>query len=266
MKIIKKIKNKIISYYQYYFNRYKYNDHLYPDTFLAKNKKITGIKLNKAPEIIYTFWTGDNPLTPNREKGLESLRKYAKVKVELITPQNLDDYILKDYPIHPAYKYLSLNHRSDYLRAYFMLHHGGGYADIKKYSHSWKKPFEELNSRDDKWAIGYRELGAWGVPKIPGKLGQDLKKNYLYLIGNGAFIYKPQSPIAKEWMQEVHNRLDFFYEALKKNPAKDIFGSNPDYPIPWAHLTGEIHHPLVLKYHDKILFNNNILPSMKDYR
>ncbi len=264
--IINKILRKINSYISYYFKLYKYDSKKYPDSFVSKQPKIKNVKLENAPKIIYTFWTGNNPITPNRQKGLESLRKKTQVKVKLITPENLQAYILKDYPLHPAYEYLSLIHRSDYLRAYFMLHLGGGYADIKKYSHLWKKAFEELNSRDDKWAIGYRELGAWGVPKIPGKLGQDLKKNYLYLIGNGAFIYKPQSPIAKEWMQEVHNRLDFFFEALKKNPAKDIFGSNPEYPIPWAHLMGEIHHPLLLKYHERILHDKSLLPSMKNYR
>ncbi len=269
MNFILKVKsgiNKFRSIILYVFRTYKYQNNKYPNTFLANVPKVMKAHLKQAPEIIYTFWTGDNELTPNRKKGLESLRKNAGIEIKLITPQKLDKYILKDFPLHEAYEYLSLNHRSDYLRAYFMLHYGGGYADIKLYKHSWKKAFEKLNASSDKWALGYRELGAWGVPKLSGKLGKDLKKYYLYLIGNGAFIYKPNSPIAKEWMEEVHRRLDGYYEKLKENPAEDVFGSNENYPIPWAHLTGEIHHPLALKYHDKTLKSKSVLPSMKNYR
>ncbi len=264
--MINRIQKKLRVYYQFYLKRYKYHNDLYPETFLINFPKEKNVKLNNAPEVIFTFWTGDNPLTPNRKKGLESLKKNTGIEVKLITPKNLSNYIIKTHPLHPAYEFLSLNHRSDYLRAYFMYYYGGGYADIKKYSNSWAAAFKKLNRYPNKWALGYQELGAWGVPKIEGKLGKDLKLNYLYLIGNGAFIYKPQSPIAKEWITEVEKRLDYFLPLLKKNPAKDFFGKNKNYPIPWAHLTGEIHHPLILKYHDKVLFSNAISPSMKDYR
>ena len=61
------------------------------------------------------------------------------MKVLLITPNNLNDYIVKDDPLPEAYNYLSLVHKADYLRTYFMYHYGGGYADIKRYQHSWKE-------------------------------------------------------------------------------------------------------------------------------
>jgi len=264
--MIKRLQKKTLAYYQFYLKRYKYYDNKYSYTYLSKYPKVESTALENAPEVIFTFWTGDNPLTPNRKKGLESLKKHTGVEVKLITPKNLLDYIIKEHPLHLAYEFLSLNHRSDYLRAYFMYYYGGGYADIKKYSKSWVVAFKKLSGYPNKWALGYRELGAWGVPKIKGKLGEDLKLNYLYLIGNGAFIYKPKSPIAKEWLTEVEKRLDDFLPELEKNPATDFFGKNKNYPIPWAHLTGEVHHPLVLKYYDKVLFSNAILPSMKDYR
>ncbi len=264
--LFKRIYRKFIAYKNYILKTYKYNEELYPNTFLGKKTKKEIDTLSSAPKIIYIFWTGDNPITPNRQKGIDSLIKNAKVPVKLITPKNLQEYILDDFPLHKAYQYLSLNHRSDYLRAYFMLHYGGGYADIKLYNKSWKRAFNRLNGNNDKWVIGYREVGAWGIPQVGGKLESDLKRNYLSLIGNGAFIYKPHSPIVKEWMYELHQRLDNYYELLKDNPATDIFGKNPNYPIPWAHLTGEIHHPLVLKYHDKLLFDNSLKPSFKNYR
>lgn len=264
--IIKKIKFKLQQYYQFYLKRYKYHNDLYPETFLSNFPKEKNTKLDKAPEVIYTFWTGDNPLTPNRKKGLDSLKKYSRVKVQLITPDNLPDYIKKEHPLHPAYEYLSLVHKSDYLRGYFMYYYGGGYADIKKYSKSWQAPFKKLNTSPDKWALGYQELGAWGVPKIKGKLGKDLKLNYLYLFGNVSFIYKPQSPIAKEWLTEVEKRLDEYLSKLQKDPAKDFFGKNKNYPIPWSFILGQVMQPLLLKYYDRILFSKSILPSMKDCR
>jgi hypothetical protein len=58
---------------------------------------------------------------------------------------------LPEYPLHPAFKYLSYVHKSDYLRSYFMHFYGGGYADIKKYSsnNNWKECFNLLNSNTD---------------------------------------------------------------------------------------------------------------------
>ena len=83
---------------------------------------------------IYCFWTGTNEMNETRLNGLNKLRSVSGCNVVLITPDNLNDFLIE--PLHPAYKYLSLVHRSDYLRAYFMHYHGGGYSDIKpgKYS------------------------------------------------------------------------------------------------------------------------------------
>jgi len=269
MYILNKTKSglkKIKSYYLYYTRSYKYADNLYPGTFLSRSSKVSKTLLNPAPEIIYTFWTGDNELTPNRKKGLESLRKNTEVEVKLITQKNLDKYILKDYPLHKAYEYLSYVHRADYLRCYFMLHYGGGYADVKPFNHSWKKAFEKLNNDSEKWVIGYQELGAWGVPVVQGKLGKDIKTYYLYLLGIISFVFKPYSPIAQEWMDELNLRLDENYEVLKRNPAIDPFGTNNNYPIPWSYILGQILHPLFLKYHDKTIKTKKLIPVLKNYR
>lgn len=66
------------------------------------------------------------------------LTKNSGVEVKLITPKNLNNYLLPDFPLHPAYDYLSLVHKSDYLRCYFMHFHGGGYSDIKPNYKNWK--------------------------------------------------------------------------------------------------------------------------------
>ena len=94
----------------------------------------------RVPRRIFAFWTGDNALSANRERCLREMRAmHDGLEIVLITPQNLREWVVDGAPIHPAYRHLSLIHRSDYLRAYFMAHHGGGYADIKTPTHSWSR-------------------------------------------------------------------------------------------------------------------------------
>ncbi|MGZ2371880.1 hypothetical protein ACXR6G_19055 [Ancylomarina sp. YFZ004] len=254
----------LYKYYVLYFNKYKYNSDQYRDTFLSRVEKKENSKLNYAKEIIYVFWTGNNELTNNRKIGLQSLIENSGVEVKLITPNNLDQYIIKEYPLHKGFKYLSLIQKSDYLRCYFMLHHGGGYSDIKQCLNSWRKLFSKLNNVDDKWVLGVRERYQGSVVNIKNELGKDLKKNYPILISNGAFVYKPNSPICKEWMMEIHNRMDYFFPKLIKNPG-GIYDEN-NYPIPWAFLAGHIMHPLILKYNEKVTYFEKELFSIKNYR
>ena len=249
------------------FKFYKYHDEKYKGTFLDKNKKVAIDSLDDAPKVIYTFWTGDNELTENRTMNLNVLKKYSGVDVILITPENLEQYVIDDCPIHEGYKYLSLNHRSDYLRAYFMYHHGGGYTDIKNNNKNWSPAFELLNKSRNKWFLGYQEVGRYGVNDVTkGMLGKDLKKYYKYLMGNGAFIFKPKSMAAKEWLSEIHDKLDKKLEVLKLNPSEGFFGQNENYPFCWGEFGGNIQHPVGLKYFDRVIFNNLVLPSMKNYR
>ena len=92
----------------------------------------------------------------------------------------------------------------------------------------------------------------------------DCEKYHNIIISNGGYVYKPNSPIVKEWMIELHKRLDHFMDDLIKNPG-DEFGSG-NYPIPWAYLAGYLMTPLILKYHDKIIPLDVELYSSKNYR
>lgn len=218
--------------------------------------------------VIYIFWTGDNEITPNRLQGINSLEQVSGVKVQLITPQNLSDYIKEDDPLPEAYLYLSLNHRSDYLRSYFMYHYGGGYADIKTYYKSWIPAFDKLDA-SDAYVIGYPEVGFWGAAQhdIENQyLKKDLWNHWRLLIGNGAFICRPHTRMAAEWHTAVKNRLIAYTEQLRSHPAQDVFGRNADYPIPWGGMQGEIFHPFCLKYKDKLLKEKALIPSFEDYR
>lgn len=255
---------EVYKFYTLHIVPYKYNEEIYLDSFVSNKTKVNKIKLEKAKEVIYIFWTGNNEIPPNRLKGIESLKELSEVEVVLVTANNLNEYVLKDFPLHPAYEYLSFVHRADYLRSYFMLHFGGGYSDIKPCLRSWKKLFEELNSSDDKWGIAPREKYVGGVSNVEGPIGVEIKKYHNNLICNGAFVYKPYSPIVEEWMEETHKRLDHFLPELKKYIAKEY--GDDGYPLPWSYIMAQIMHPLVLKYHERIICKDIFLYSIENYR
>jgi len=230
----------------------KYNNYNFPQELFEKKAKLK----------IFTFWTNeDNPLTENRKKCLENLKKTTDVSVILITKDNLSEWLLPEYPLHSSYNYLSSVHKADYLRCYFMHHYGGGYSDIKSHTESWKNSFDKLNSDPDILAIGYQEIEG-GVAIIKNKnFYKEMCENYTKLIGNGGYIFKPRTIITKEWYEQLHNKLDEKLEDLKKNPAndnRDYYGKNINgeiskYPLEWTEILGNIFHPIVYKYNNKIL-------------
>lgn len=248
---------------------YRYHPSRYADTFLANS--VSERLLSKEPinRVIYIFWTGDNEITSNRLKGIESLEKVSGVKVQLITPKNLSNYIVEDDPLPEAFQYLSLVHKSDYLRSYFMHHYGGGYADIKTYFHSWVEAFDQLDASKSAYVLGYPEVGFWGAANYDieeENLKNDLYLYWRYLVGNGAFICRPHTKFTEEWHHEVKRRLISKTETLRKYPATDYFGKEGNYPIPWSWLQGAVFHPLCLKYHQYLLKDKALMPSFKNYR
>lgn len=248
---------------------YHYQPSRYADTFLANS--VSERPLSKEPlnRVIYIFWTGDNEITPNRLKGIDSLEKVSGVKVQLITPKNLSNYLVDEDPLPEAFQYLSLVHKSDYLRSYFMYHYGGGYADIKTYFHSWVEAFNQLDASDSAYVLGYPEVGFWGAANYDIKeenLKKDLYWYWRYLVGNGAFICRPHTKFTEEWHNEVKKRLIDKTDLLRKYPATDYFGKEGKYPIPWSWLQGAVFHPLCLKYHRFLLNNKALMPSFNNYR
>jgi hypothetical protein len=111
---------------------------------------------SKIPKVVYCCWTGTNPLTKNRKECLDLIKKNIGVKVILITPENIDEFIKPNYPLHKTYYYLSDFHKSDYLRTYLMHHYGGGYSDIKRIYTDWNIFFDNLNNSNN-FANGSRE-------------------------------------------------------------------------------------------------------------
>lgn len=248
---------------------YRYDSSRYKDTFLINDGSLQYFDRQPINRVIYIFWTGDNEITPNRMKGIKSLEKVSGIKVQLITPKNLPNYIKKEDPLPEAYQYLSLIHKSDYLRSYFMHHYGGGYADIKTYYHSWVDAFDKLDASKDAFVLGYPEVGFWGAANEDmekGNLERDLYWNWRYLVGNGAFICRPHTKFTEEWHNEVKRRLLSMTDMLREHPAIDFFGKEGNYPIVWEWLQGSVFHPLCLKYHKYILKDKALMPSFVNYR
>ena len=209
---------------------------------------------------IYCFWTGDNQLSDNRNKCLSSILEKSSCEVKLITPNNIKEIIV--CPLHEAYEYLSLTHRSDYLRAYCMYHHGGGYTDIKQCDHSWVPYFDKLRESNN-FMMGYREAHPDHIA-VSDDNRDFLRGKYNILPGCGKFIFKKNTPIAKEWLESVNDILTSKLELLKSNNGhyhpRAIYGgvfqsagfSDSKYPFDWNEIMGRIFHKTVIKYTDRI--------------
>lgn len=212
---------------------------------------------------IFCFWTGDNKMSSNRLEALDNLKKVSECNVILVTKNDIQKYILKEEPLHPAFQYLSETHKADYLRTYFMNFHGGGYSDIKKTTGSWKPAFDNLLKSNDIWMVGYKEVKG-------GVAYQPLEKEWEKLIGNIAYICKPQTPLTKEWYTEMIRLLDSKLELLRKNPSKHPQDAadnktNSKYPIEWNEMLGRIFHRVSYKYKEK-LSQELPISIFKDYR
>lgn len=219
----------------------------------------------QVPLIIFTLWTGDNPMEENRKTALKQMSRVTSMPVTLVTPENLIRWVHCKTPIHPAYRYLSAVHRADYLRCYLMHHYGGGYADIKMQGGNWQQCYHLLNS-GDLYAVGYRELPG-GIASVTDKSVTEAMNNQYYkLIGMCAFIFRPNTPLTMEWITELHRVLDEKLPLLQVNPAKHprdakghlVNGTISNYPIAWSEILGQILQPLLYKYQSKLL---QILPT-----
>ena len=245
---------------------YSYREGDFPDSFVSHHPKSSAAPSTPLPPRIFVMWTGDNSLTPNRAEALDEIRAIAAgTEVVLISPDSLPEWILDTHPIHPSYQHLSLNHRSDYLRAYLLHHHGGAYLDIKRGYGDVRAGMDALQSASDKWVAGYRELGADSVSTAPGTIRTALRRHHGMLLGNGAFAVRPRTPFTTEWLTEVHRRMHGWAAGLARAPG-NTFGTNDGYLVPRTAVQGDVFHPLCLKYADRLMFNERFRPSFENYR
>jgi hypothetical protein len=246
---------------------YRYRPTFYSETFLVlRTESETVWTPTEVPQWIWCLWTGENAMPETRLRSLDSIRDHhPDVEVRLVSRDNIDEWVLPQHALHPAYRHLSLVHRSDYLRSYLMHFYGGGYCDIKPLQRSWAPAFSRLAANPDGWMLGYRELSVDMCAQLPGRLGRDIRWSFPQLLGNGAFICRPSSPLTTEWYAELLRRMDAHADELERHPG-DERGDNEGYPIRWNELLGDILQPLGLKYVDRLIIDDAIRPSFRDYR
>lgn len=214
---------------------------------------------------VFCFWTGDNEMSPNRVRNLQRLQESVGVPVHLITSQNLDEWMVGDWPFHPSYEYLSLVHRSDYLRAYFLHHHGGGYCDLKEPTARWDRVLTEIEGDPTVWYVGAPHRSSGHVAKLPGTLGSDLRLWHRSIPGNLACLCRSHTPLTLEWLTEVERRLDYYLPQLREFPGGER-GEVVGYPISWNRLLNQVHHPLTLKHHVHVRTDARIDVISLNYR
>jgi hypothetical protein len=220
--------------------------------------------------ILYCFWFGDK-MSESRKKCYNSILDVSNVDVRLVTDENLNDYVLPEYPLHPGFVFLSDTHKSDYLRSYFMYYHGGGYTDIKRCNYDWNLYFNLLE-QSDKSFIGCKQYKPGHIAYRP------YKEFYDQLVGVNCFIFKSKSNFGKLWYNETNKLLDKKLPYLQENPGtyhpRAIFGgaqgeegifTDSKYPLTWNELLGQVFHKLQYENVGEFLYDMPF-PDVTDYR
>lgn len=243
----------------------------YPTEFISIDKTPTQPPQEHVPHVIWCAWTGSNAPSENRLRGLDSIKKFNPgAEVILVTPDNINDFLVDGFPVHPIYEYLSLVHRSDYLRSYLLHHHGGAYTDLKTQRGSLSDALDLLNASADLWVVG----GAIpGLPRrIPGEspLERDCRLNFDVVALGGSIAVRAGTPLTLEWRTEVERRCDALFAATKRHPG-GIWGGRPgdmsvEYPIAWNEIQACVFEPLCLKFADHIMVDDRFTPVLVGHR
>lgn len=216
---------------------------------------------------LFILWFGGHPISPVRERSIDAFRDMG-LDVVVLRDEDVAQWEVAKSPMAPAFKLLTPIQRSDYVRAYLMHHHGGGYADIKPPQGSWLPGLQRLHEDSRLWAVGY-PIQRWavstcGVEPVPRYQPQRLRwwkyrwlqLNHTRILGGGGYAFKPGTPLTERWLTGVEARLHAKTPELRANPgryAKERYGDTNDgvvsrYPVPWLYLAGDVLHPLAYRY------------------
>ncbi|WP_206451522.1 hypothetical protein [Micrococcus sp. KRD096] len=220
----------------------------------------------EVPRVIWCVWSGDNPMTPNRLEAMDSIRNTTPgVEIRLVTPDNLEQWVVPGHPLHEAYPYLSNVHRSDYLQAYLLHHHGGGYTGVKKHPTPWTSAFETMDRDPEAWVVGYQVPRSAESAWFEGRLGRDVRRNFSRLVGLGGMVVRANTQLTSDWLGEVERRLDYYTSLLKRSPG-NVWGDNPSYPIPWTKICSQVFEPLCLRHLDRVRIDPAVKPQLWGHR
>ena len=243
----------------------RYDPRDFEGTFVVTNNVEPRQADEPVPRRVFVFWTGENPLTPNRVDSLELMKRMLDpVEVLLVTPRDLPEWEVSDAPFHPVVGALSYIHRADYFRAYFLHHHGGGYADLKRPTHDWNGVFDRMDAGDS-WMAGYRVPVRLMTPNMDDpRLEQLMRRWSDRRLGQSAYIARPYTPLTSEWLTEVERRIATKADDLSEHPGNER-GSNPGYPVPFNSILAQVLDPLQVKYSKHLMYDQRLLMDHENY-
>ena len=227
--------------------------------------------VNAVPKVVWCFWAGGE-MNDSRALSFQMLRENIGVPVCLITPENIGQFVLKDFPLHASFPYLSAVHQSDYIRGYLLQYYGGAWHDIKATKVSFENVWQGF-SNPEVYLIGKPEIEG-GPARIHDEEGRWMPDNWKELISVVSWVGRPDTPFSKALLENMEAFLEGNMEQLKKYPGKHprekkieannffskslkkltykIQGRNTNYPLPWT-VFGNIFHPLNYRYRKNIL-------------
>jgi hypothetical protein len=230
---------------------------------------------NGIPKVIWCYWAG-GAMNSARAKSFELLVANIGVPVCLITKENITDFVLEANPLHPAFKYLSAVHQSDYLRAYFLHHYGGGWHDIKATLMNFDRVWDYFTDQNI-FLVGKPEIKDCPA-RVFDQNGRWMPDFWQELVSAIAWVGKPNTPFSTDLLKNMEAHLELNFELLKEFPGIHprekkievrnfiakffktidfrLKGKNPNYPLQWTFF-GNFFHPLNYSYKNNIL---NILP------
>lgn len=218
-----------------------------------------GYRGEDVPRRIFVFWTGRNEMPPNRRRAFQELKRiHEGVDVIVVGPDNLGEWIVPGFELHPAYEYLSCVHRADYLRCYFMHFHGGGYSDVKIPLNNWAPVFTRLDAHPESFGVGYQEIGWWATGEPGGAMGRLVRRHYSSLVGTCGFIMRPGTDFTGHWLESVNRALDGWYDEVRSHPG-GIYGECDGYPVPWTGILANVFHPWNLVYSRRFLHDERLV-------
>ncbi len=221
--------------------------------------------INGVPEIVYICWFGET-ISKNRLDGLKTLINNIKIPYLLITDDNVYDYQVSGEPYHKCFKYLSGNHKSDYIRSYMLHHYGGAYHDIKYRYSDWIGQWTDFNDNNIWIKTRPERYPSWVGYDIDNPSTKWIQSKYNELGTMGWVICRPRTPYTGELLDKINKTLNKHENNLTKNPSIKSGGYYSDkpfdkvydptnmYPMRWLELMGEHYHLLMYKYKDHLIF------------
>ncbi len=222
--------------------------------------------LHGVPMVLWSYWA-EGEMNSARKKSFDLLLDHIGVPVFLLNRFNFREMEVSEFPIHPAFEYLSAVHQSDYVRAYLWHFYGGAWHDVKATKVSFAKSWEIFKD-PNVFLVGKPEYPK-GPARVLDREGRWMPDYWKDLVSVIAWIGRPKTAFSKEVLLDFHFILDQHIDNLRQNPGRHprekkieakskwrsklikmayyFDGRGVYYPLPWT-LFGNIFHPLNLQY------------------